>query len=152
MLDPLTSLSVAGSAVQFVDFSAKLLRTIRDLYTSQSGELDELKRLKNDSDTLQRISEYLQSALKPAEIKRNLTPLEAEVVSNAKCCKDAASELTKTLNLFILPGKVKRKEWDAICLAIKAVWAEKDLERLQQRLDASRQALLTSIVANLQLV
>ena len=98
--------------------------------------------------TLQSVSECLQSSLKPSETKRDLTLVETDVVSNAKACEDAALELTKNLKRFSMSDKdKKRSEWEALCRAVKALWANKDVERLRQNLETSRQALVTAIQA-----
>lgn len=161
MVDPLTSLGVAGNIITIVDVGYKVLKDISHLYRSESGELEELVFLKHNSEALLKIGKHLQSILKPEGVGRALTPLESETARLAADCSDVATEFIEIIDR-LSPKNAKStagsddndskraKGWDAVRRAIKGVWMRKDIDRLQTRLDTLRQSLMTSILINLR--
>lgn len=57
MLDPFTSLSLAGAVVQFVDFASKVVKTAKDIH--EAGSDIESRRLKVQAADLKQKSQYL---------------------------------------------------------------------------------------------
>jgi hypothetical protein len=63
MLDPMSALSVAASAVQFVDFSLKMVSKSKEIYKSTSGVLEENSQLTRSTKTLVQHRENVRRAL-----------------------------------------------------------------------------------------
>jgi len=60
-MDPLTAFSVAGTVIQFVDFSTKLVLGARELYKSSSGVLSANQELELVTSDLQAVLQKLGS-------------------------------------------------------------------------------------------
>ncbi|KAH6884430.1 hypothetical protein B0T10DRAFT_608780 [Thelonectria olida] len=103
-MDPLSCLSVASSAIQIVDFSAKLWSQIRELSESQSGASAEHERLRADAKRLCDLNSGLGKLLTPGNLQRDLTSTEQAVVSLSAECDSAAEQLTGALEKLSING------------------------------------------------
>lgn len=155
-MDPLSALSVASSVIQIVDFSAKLINQINDLYTSETGEIQQYKQLKKDAEDLRTVNHHLNEALDPTKLNRQLTKLEVDIAALSHECDSAAVELSDALKRVSLDGDEKRKKkdlwkkWEVVQKVVKAVWIKKDIGHLKGRLESTQQLLSTSILVNIQ--
>jgi hypothetical protein len=104
-MDPLSCLSVASSAIQFVDFSTKLWHRIRELSDSQSGSSSEHESLHADAKRLCDLNSRLGKLLAPENLQRDLTSTEQTVVSLSAECDFAAEQLVETLEKLSIKGE-----------------------------------------------
>ncbi|RYP43877.1 hypothetical protein DL768_009604 [Monosporascus sp. mg162] len=103
-MDPISSLSVASSAIQIVDFSAKIWSRIRELSESQSGAVSEHESLRTDAKRLCHLNSGLGKLLAPGNLQRDLTSTEEAVVSLSAECDSAAQQLTWALEKLSIKG------------------------------------------------
>jgi hypothetical protein len=148
MLDPISALSVATSAVQFIDFSAKTVSLIRRNLQSKSGDAGQFKALKSSIERLSALNSCLAKTITPQHLNRKLTPVELDIISIGLECDEIASQLTQTLS-GITADKAKGK-WSVIRRSVKSIWAQKDVELLEHRMSECKQSLTTTILVNIQ--
>lgn len=110
-MDPLSSLSVASSAIQIFDFSSKLWKQIRELYQSESGATLAQETLLSDTERLCSLSSGLSKLLSPENLRRMRTTTEDKVVSLCDECDDAAENLIGTLQELTLDREPDVGEW-----------------------------------------
>jgi hypothetical protein len=96
-MDPLSSLSVASSAIQIFDFSSKLWKQIRELYQSESGATLAQETLLSNAERLCSLNSGLSKLLTPENLQRMPTTIEENVVSLCNECDSAAEDLVATL-------------------------------------------------------
>ncbi|KAF2673850.1 hypothetical protein BT63DRAFT_451905 [Microthyrium microscopicum] len=155
-MDPLSALSVSSSAIQIVDFSAKLVKRIHEIYTSETGEIKEYKQLRNEAENLKTVNQHLIKALNPEKLNRQLSEIELAAVSLSQECDAIGGELLAVLERVSIDIRIwhdktyYHAKWQAMQKAIKALWMRKNIEHLKTRLDAANQRLSTSILVNLQ--
>ena len=143
-MDPLTALSVAGTIVQFVDFSIKLLSTTRKLYRSDIGNLPDHEELEYVTTDLSRLAARLQQA---ADQEEGFQPSSPELQEISRKCDEVARELLKRLEAFKIE---KNNAFRSFRVALQASWSKRDLNELVARLNTYRQSIQTHILADLR--
>lgn len=101
-MDPLSSLSVASSAIQIFEFSSKLWKQIRELYQSESGATLAQENVLSDAERLCSLNSGLCELLKPVNLQRSPTATEESVVSLCNECDDAAKQLVGAIQKLTL--------------------------------------------------
>lgn len=149
MLDPLSALSVAASAVQFIDFSTKIISKGQRLYHSTSGALPEndetetvTKRLK---DLAQGLQAPLQSDIAASDEGNALKDITQE-------CLDTAHELIQELEKLKVPNGSKHRRWKSIRQALKSAWSREKLEKVKTRLRELKEDLRTHVLIHMRCV
>jgi hypothetical protein len=144
-MDPLTALSVAGTIVQFVDFSIKLLSTTRKLYRSDVGNLPDHEELEYVTTDLSRLAARLQQP--PEQEEEWFQPSSPELQEISGKCDEVARELLKRLEAFKIE---KNNAFRSFRVALQASWSKRDLNELVARLSTYRQSIQTHILADLR--
>lgn len=148
VLDPLSALSLAGTIVQFVDFSGKILNKSYELYTSATGSLavnDELGLA--TSDLLKLITKL---RLPTNVVGATGTPAEVEVSLDKLCneCRKVANELLDSLEETKVKGE--KTKWASFRQAVKSTWSEKDRAALSSRLAVFKESLEMHVLVRLR--
>lgn len=175
-MDPLTAVGLAGTIVQFVDFSSKLVVEGRELYKSGSAELNlqveaATKDLLDFSTKLQRLISN----------PNGNTPATDNVIALSKLCgecNELAYELLARLDQLksnfdppssLLDNATKREKqiWliklknhkqkverigTSLRLAFRSMWSAEELREISARLEKYRGAIETRMVGILMLV
>jgi hypothetical protein len=154
MLDPLTALSVAGSLVQFIDFSTRLVSKGRQIYRAVDGALDENKEIELVAADLVKLVKKLDeqshaiqppSPDAPAEPEPlSEPPEELELRTICDLCKSSATELLGKLEGLKVKGN--HRLWKSFRQALKSVWTKEALDDLSNRLALLRSHLQTRIM------
>jgi hypothetical protein len=175
MLDPLTALGVAGTIVQFVDFTVKLMSKSHELYKSTDGALVGNKDLEAIAANLNRLTERLRTDMnrhllppvkaiklrddvssKQAERElaftlRDYTPENRAEIElgeiNAKC-GEVAGDLISILRMFKVEGN--NNKWKSFRVALKTVWDEDQIQKAVSKLTECRKALDTELLISLR--
>ena len=129
MLDPITTIGLAGNIVQFVDFSWKLLSETKGMYDSTTGTLAEYDIVEAISDDIIRLDDALMAPSAAGAIPEQIRNLASQ-------CREIAQELLSAL------AKVKaqepHKKWKSFVAALRNVWRKGEIENLVRRLDRLR--------------
>ena len=129
MLDPLSSLSLASSVVQFIDFSCKLLSDGLELYAT--GALEKNDGLEQITKNLARVTEGLTGKNIPPEEPRSGDELALEELAGS--CKVLADQLLDIL-LGLRPKK-PHNGLDSFRKALRAVKQKGKIEGIEDRLN-----------------
>ncbi|CAD6572041.1 MAG: hypothetical protein ASARMPRED_005011 [Alectoria sarmentosa] len=142
-MEPLSALVIASTVVQMVDFGAKLFSKSVELYKSAESSLPTNVELSSIVEDLSQIS----ASLAATGILKNEELTEDEVALNklASRCNILANELIS--DLLRLAVQNPQRKWESVYKAVKAVWKEKKIHEIQERLNAFRSELTLRLVA-----
>jgi hypothetical protein len=148
-MDPLTALSLAGTIIQFIDFSSKILGGAHHVYKSASGELSANEEMRLIALDIQAVVLKLKSRAQPnkwgASIASN--PVEESLCSICDQVELVAKELIGRLERLQVEDGVKgpRRVWESLNQAIKSAWKREELQALLEKLKTLKQ-MLESVV------
>ena len=148
MLDPLTALSVAGTIVQFVDFSSKLLAKSREIYESASGASIDNNQLEAIAKDLEGLNARLR---KPLPSQQSLDDSDISLVKLGEQCAGVAAELIHALEELKVRGTTHLR-WKSFRKALKSVRKREEVEAITLRLQNFREELNLHILVNLRYV
>jgi len=149
-MDPITALGVAGNVIQIVDFSLRFLLSVKRVCTSEDGEIEEIKNLRNDADKLRQLNSHFTTALKTRELSSAPTNWEKDALSICQECEATSAELSKLLKGLAVDGQSYGRPLAATLLAMKAIWKKNRMAKLQSRLESLRGMLVSTIVMDIQ--
>ncbi|KAJ5741915.1 hypothetical protein N7533_011324 [Penicillium manginii] len=135
VLDPLSSLSLACTVCQFLEFSGTLFSKSHKIYKSATG-YDE------DTDSLFGITKDLRSLTEKLEIpidSKSLPAEETELADLGDKCKQTADELLLVLN-DLQDSKTSR--WSSFRAALRTVWAQDRIDGMARKLESYRSQLI----------
>ncbi|CZR60300.1 uncharacterized protein PAC_10196 [Phialocephala subalpina] len=143
-IDPLTALSVAGSVIQLVDFSLKIVSKSKELYRSNNGILEENAKAETVTTRLKQMTGRLKQANKSqsAENKEAYSRLG----DICKECAEASDELIRRLGKLEVPTWSDKRKWKSFRQALKTVWSKQAIDEMAKRLQALRAELDTHIL------
>jgi hypothetical protein len=146
MLDPMTALSVAGTIVQFVDFSSKLLVKSREIYESASGASMDNSQLEAITKDLEGLNARLR---KPLPSQQSLDDSDISLVKLGEQCASVAAELIHALEELKVRGTTHLR-WKSFRKALKGVWKREEIEAITARLQNCREELNLHVLVNLR--
>jgi len=150
-MDPLTALSVAGTVVQFVDFSCKLISASRQLYTK--SELDVHGQAASATNDILDYTIKLRRTLRAPGGSAILTEDELLLESICKGCDDLARDLLVRLDKLKVPQKNKKGKaiiWSTLTAAFQSMWTGEDLLAIQDRLKEYRRQIDSRVIRSLR--
>lgn len=163
-MDPLSALSVAAAAAQFVDFSAKLVPKIIAVYRDiDSAEKSKLSNLKLVATRLQDLSSEIDKTLGLVKHQRPLSSSEEAVSLTAQECSFLSDELLSAMKKAapqwfsdeFIDSETATADtkglsiWQRSRQSIRTVWSIDAIEGLQKKLDNLRQQLMMEMVTAL---
>ncbi|APA15642.1 hypothetical protein sscle_15g104120 [Sclerotinia sclerotiorum 1980 UF-70] len=151
MMNPLDALSLAGTIIQFVDFSLKVIAGANELYKSGAESLNVHQQLGLAVDDLSTLSQRLSdsysglcgSGVIPA-------PADNSFICICKNATESSTELNSKLSSLKVTATGNRRKWQTLKQALKSVWSEKELIDLQNRLALLRDSIQMHIVVDLR--
>lgn len=129
MLDPITTIGLAGNIVQFVDFSWGLLRETKALYNSSEGTTADIDVLESISNNIIEFDNTLTAPSAAGAIPQQMRDLASQ-------CKEIAQDLLAILDK--IKAKEPRKKWKSFMAALRGVWKKEQIENLVKRLERLR--------------
>jgi hypothetical protein len=149
-MDPLTALSLAGTIVQFVGFGTNILKGSHQLYQSANGALPVNEELELITRDLHELTFKLGRPLFPDTISPSAGQLEEYRDLEELCsrCRTLANKLIVRLNGLKVQGK--QQAWKSVQHAIKAAWAQKEIDSLSKSLSELRNSLEMHVLSNLR--
>jgi hypothetical protein len=151
MLDPISSLSVAAAAVQFVDFCAKLVPKGNEIFLSTTGLGKEEERYQDVARALINHKYQLLRAMGPdsddsmSSKDEAIPEMQPELSRLCDGCLDVAEELLSRLER-LQDSKSNGKRWKSIRQALKSQWNKGDLDELNDTLSAYKGDLVLYIL------
>jgi hypothetical protein len=142
-MEPFSALAIATSVVQFVDFSSKIVSGSRELYKSSTG-------LTNDNTDLNKITTTLHEMSSSITHPIDTGPSSQHMEQLKELCQGInhiAQELIATLEDIKLNNKTP---WTSCLHALRSVWNEHKINKIQERLNDFRQQLTLVLVVVLR--
>lgn len=148
VLVPLDALSVAGTVVQFVDFTIKMVSKGNEYYKSASGALVEHNDLELVATNMQKLNDNLESSLRLFDKHSQLSPEEQALKTVVDACEGIALQFRDALNKLKISGKNTR--WKSFRQAFKSIWDKDNLDEMLRRLVSARQELAINLLVVLR--
>ena len=128
-MDPISAIGLAGSIVQFVDFSWKIFSETKDLYISSTGTTAGNDVLESISRDLIQLNDALTAPSNAGAIPDGMRDLASQ-------CKGVAQELFEVLDKIKVKGP--RRKWKSFAKALQSVWKAEQIEKLVKRMERLR--------------
>ena len=142
-MDPITAIGFAASILQFVQFSASLVRGAYEIQQSSTGTTAENAQISNVISDLQEVTEGLEADFKGSNKH------EKALLKLAKQCHTVSDDLMKNL------GKLTTKDdskWESVRVKWASIRKEKSVASIEKRLSAYSAELLLRISLMMQYV
>jgi hypothetical protein len=147
MLEPLTALSVAGTIVQFIDFSCRIITASVQLHRSEHGALKVNEVLEVVTSDLVKLTTKLHRLDRASG---SVSEDEQALINLCDSCNTVADELLSRLKTLKVQGR--HRKWESLRQAIKTVWAEEELSALGRKLITFKQSLELRILVDIRYV
>ncbi|KAH7370332.1 hypothetical protein BKA65DRAFT_545039 [Rhexocercosporidium sp. MPI-PUGE-AT-0058] len=140
MLDPLTAFSLAGTVVQFIDFSCKIISTTRELSHSMNGASEEFNNHEIVTRDLLGMSEKLEASVEECFVGGVPYSSSDEVSKGlSKGCGSLSKTMLSRLDkLKAQNGAGKRKSFKQ---AIRTLSSQKEILEIAARLAGYQQQM-----------
>lgn len=145
VLDPFTSLSLACTVVQFVDFTSKVLSESKEIYSSARGVTKDNEDLEEICTQLKDLSQHIVTSSSQASTRGALDKREQAIQKLAQECSATAEELITALQ-SLSHHKHPRRRVVSIYIALRSVWSRRKIEELESKLNKYRDQLAVNII------
>lgn len=157
-MDPLTAIGLAGTVVQFVDFSCKLIKLGSELYengqvesyTSSTISTEIVKNLATGA--VRDLDEYKTKLTQGLQGTGDLGHLAEDEIELRKLCTEcngAAETLLGRLNKLKVSKFEKNRRWKSLQHGLIAIWSKDDIQQLSYRLIEYRSAISSKVLLSL---
>lgn len=135
VLDPFSSLSLAGVVVQFVDFSAKILSETRRLYKCH-GCKDEHEEI----DCINRDFQQIRSDIDKAASERDGLSSDPGLQELIAQCHNLSQQLSAAIG-GNHDHKLQGHKWKSFRAALKRIWSQDKINEFRHRLSCLQKQL-----------
>ena len=146
MAEAVLAFGIAANVIQFIDFSTKVLSMGYRLGKAGHEGLQENQTTETIISDLHKVTQGLKSSLRQQEEKQRLTQSESDLQDLTEQCRDVALELLEILKKLKVQGNSRK--WETFRVALKTVWEEDKIERLQKRVDGFRQQVIIRLLVS----
>ncbi|KAH6673405.1 hypothetical protein B0J14DRAFT_666740 [Halenospora varia] len=147
-LDPVSALSVAAAAVQFIDFSRKIVCKSKNLYLSADGALDENRLSETVTMRLSQLVQRIETT--PNSLPSNFSDAESRLETIRKECTLISTQLIQRLHQLKVPDCSRYRRWKSFRQALKTVWSKSDIDAIARQLSDLRAELDTEMLVILR--
>jgi hypothetical protein len=126
-MDPITAVSLAGTVIQFVDFTSKLVSKSTELYRSGRGVLAENADIETTTADLTKLN---------GRLKQTTAVGDSDLQALCQACGDVAEQLLAALAKVKVNGKGQK--WQSLRKALRSIWSKEEIGQLEQRLASFR--------------
>ena len=142
-MDPISALGAAAAAVQFLDFTARLLSATYDGFKGLRGQ--------SSSQDLNAITLDIQLLnTRIAGHSQNFADEDDDIEKLCSACNTVAAELLGVLEKRTV--KHPKHPWKSFRAALSSVWNEGEIESLRQRIDGYRQEISMHMIVHIRCV
>jgi hypothetical protein len=154
-MDPLSALSIAASAVQFIQFGCSLVSKSKEIFRSNDGRTLEHNECERAVDRLLELTGKLETPPKETgDVTAALgipgsgaTGAIKDICDN---CIAIGRELRTGLEKLKLKEGASHRQWKSFRQALKSIFSKGDLDKLEARLLACRKELDSHLIANIR--
>jgi hypothetical protein len=149
MLDPLTAVSLAGTVVQFLDFSAKLVEKGHQIYRSEQGALSENLEIELVTADLFNMIPDLQKCAFVEDASASVAVEQQRALQDTILgCETISKELLVKLQKLKVNNKTTRA-WKSFRQALKSVTQKGEIDDIAKRLERYREQLKLKVLISL---
>ncbi|KAL8992069.1 MAG: hypothetical protein Q9169_007398 [Polycauliona sp. 2 TL-2023] len=146
-MDPVSSLGVASSIIQLVEFGGKLLAGTRELYNSVDGAIAANRELEVVTKDLNGICTGL-SIPPDRYLNKNAGRSELALIPLAESCKKLGDELLSVLRILKVGNRGRK--WATFRLAFLSTWKESKIRDYERRLGRYRSQIAINLTSMLR--
>lgn len=146
VLDPMTSLALAGAAVQFVDFASKLVSKTYKYYRSAQGSVTENRERQVVAITLSRLTKEINRSLILTDGAGRLSETEIALQKVSRECLETAKDLRTALTALESVRGSCASFIQSFRLALADIWGKKKIDQMEHRLDEARKQLMIHLM------
>jgi len=145
-MEALAALGVAGTVVQFVDFSSKLISKGNEYHRSVSGALVEHTELRAIAENMAVLSAGLDKSMNTIRSTKRaiMSPEERSLQNVVEDCRKIALEFIEVLDRFTISGTSQR--WKSFRQAFKTMWNKEKIEDTLRKLNMAREQLVINLL------
>ena len=129
-MDPITAVSLAGTVIQFVDFTGKVISKSTEFYRSGRGEFAEHDDIETTAADLTKLN---------TQLKQTTAVDDPDLQALCQACGDVADQLLAALAKVKVNGKGQK--WQSLRKALRSIWSKEEIGQLEQRLASFRSEL-----------
>lgn len=148
-MDPISILGITAATMQFIDFGARLLKTVAAAGLPLNIRPDE-QDLRRDARELADLAQAIRSRvelLDHSESDRLLTPIQAAILSESQRCVTVGLEISESIGKD--QSQNTKSMLDKISAAFKNVWNERSALEMRAKLVDARSSLMLAIISSL---
>jgi hypothetical protein len=146
VLDPMSAVALGSSVIQFVDFASKLISKTYEYHESTDGTLAENNVQSFIASNLSSLSTGLENSLEPFDRSRKWSTNEIGLQKITIECHEVANQLQRALNEPELGNGDRASFLRSFRLALTALWGNKEIGRLQRRLNETREQVMIHLM------
>ena len=146
-MDPLSALSVATNVIQFVDFTSKIVSGSYQLYKSGLGESEQNAELNQVTTKLISLNDSLERSLHTQALGKDLSQIDIQLRDLCNDCNIIAHDLILALKKL---QSNRHSKWNSVILALRTIWTQDDIDKLQHRVDGFRQQITMHVLVALR--
>jgi hypothetical protein len=148
VLDPFTALSLAGNAIQFVEFASKIVSKGNEI--RKDGAASETLVLEYTTTRLQELTIGLRNHNREVLGVGCLSKDDQILEDVSRDCVDVGSVLLDKLQKVKVLDSDKHRRWKSWRQALKLVWRKEDLDMFAKKLAAFKSQLEFGILIALK--
>ena len=142
-MEALAAIGLASNIASFLDFTCKLLAGAKTIYNSTSGLSEDSDALDGIVTEMRRLGAELLDEHGP--VSRNSSPGLARLAAE---CEKTGKELSDALQ--DLKVKSRNRKWGSFQAALREVWKDTRITKLQNRLDSLRAQMVASLLNDMR--
>lgn len=139
-MEALAAIGLVGNIIQFVGFSRKLISKSIQLYHSYDGALVENAHIEIAINDLVILNKKLEND--------GIVAGDGALQSLSLSCQITANDLLVALDKVKV--KDKQKKWESFRKALRSIWSEDEIRRLEERLAKLKEELNLHVVVRLR--
>jgi hypothetical protein len=149
-MNPLTALSVASSAIGFLDFAISLFSGAYAVYKSTEHQLEEIKDTETISNRLIASISDLKSKLD--EFKTTtLSRSDQSLLELCEECTDISADIQNIVDKLALKGITRfDKAKNSFIVAVRGLWERSKVEELRNRMAQKRLEITTELLLSIR--
>lgn len=146
-MEPLSVLGVASAAVQFLDFTGKVVAGTYEIYTGKrDGKTATLEEV---TVSLVRVTEQLRQTMNCAD-PDTLPQHDQDILQLGTACRSLGTRLLSSLEKIQRSPERRASVFSSFKAALLTIWKQSEIDTLSQELERHRSQINLLILASLR--
>ena len=145
-MEPFAAVGFTAAVVQLLDFSIKAAKTVKQV--RERGSSSNVENTDYIASHLSSLSDSVQTKLQLSGIHQTLSAEENELLEIGRKCGECSRKLQTELEK--LKATDGARSVDRLKVAARTIWRKGDIEKLQDKLENTRQVLETRLLYTLR--